>query len=65
VVELRGESLRVSRGTIDFIELLATPDGSYVAISGGDVLLQPFDFIEAEDGSITLSFAGVILPKVD
>ena len=41
VVELRRESLRVSRGTVDTIELLAAPDGSYVAISGGENFLAP------------------------
>lgn len=66
VVELRGESLRVSRGTLDIIELLATPDGNYVAISGGDFLLQPFSFIQAENGSISLNIAGALdFPKLD
>jgi hypothetical protein len=66
VVELRGESLRVSRGTIDTIELLAAPDGSYVAISGGVMMFQPFSFAQAEDGSISLNIFGALdFPKLD
>ncbi len=65
VVELRGESLRVSRGTVDTVELLAAPDGSYVAISGADFLLQPFSFSQAEDGSISLNIFGAFdFPKL-
>ena len=65
VVELRGESLRVSRGTVDTIELLVAPDGSYVSISGGEnFLLQPFSFSQAEDGSISFNILGVDFPKL-
>ena len=35
-VELRDDRLWVSLGELDFVELLAAPDGSYVAISGGE-----------------------------
>lgn len=57
--------LWLGHGMIDYVELLAAPDGSYVAISGGEFLLQPFQFIE-ENGLLSLSIAGQLsFPKQD
>jgi CubicO group peptidase (beta-lactamase class C family) len=66
-VELRDGRLWVSFGEVDFIELLAAPDGSYMAISGGsDFLLAPFQFVEGDDGRITMVMFGQLeLPKLD
>jgi hypothetical protein len=65
-VELRDDRLWVSLGELDFIELLAAPDGSYVAISGGDLMGAPFQFVEGDDGRITMVIVGQLeLPKVD
>ena len=45
--------------------MLAAPDGSYVGISGGDFLLQPFSFSQSEDGNISLNVAGAFdFPKM-
>jgi CubicO group peptidase (beta-lactamase class C family) len=66
-VELRDGRLWVSLGKWDYIELLAAPDGSYVAISGGEGLTgAPFQFVEADDGRITMVIFGQIeVPKLD
>jgi CubicO group peptidase (beta-lactamase class C family) len=66
-VELRDGRLLVSFGELDFIELLVAPDGSYVAISGGgDFFLAPFQFVEGDDGQITMVIFGQLeLPKLD
>ena len=66
-VELRDDRLWVSFGELDFVELLAAPDGSYAAISGGsDLLLAPFEFVEGDDGRITMVIFGQLeLPKLD
>jgi len=66
-VELRDDRLWVLFGEFDFCELLAAPDGSSVAISGGgDFLLAPFQFVEADDGRITMVIFGQLeLPKLD
>jgi CubicO group peptidase (beta-lactamase class C family) len=67
VVELRDGRLLLLVGELDFWELLAAPDGSYMAISGGsDFLLAPFQFVEADDGSVTMVIFGQLeLPKLD
>lgn len=67
-VELReGGGLWVSIGEWDYIELLAAPDGSYVAISGGDEFIgAPFQFVEADDGRISMILFGELeLPKLE
>jgi hypothetical protein len=47
--------------------LLAAPDGSYMAISGGiEFIGAPFQFVEGDDGRITMVIFGQVeLPKVD
>jgi len=57
-IELRDGKLCYSRGPVDCAQLLGSPEGGYVAISPGDLLLLPFQFVEGEDGSITLVIAG-------
>ena len=66
-VELRDGRLWVSFGELDFVELLAAPDGSYVAVSGGgDLLFAPFQFVEGDDGRITMVIFGQLeLPKIE
>jgi hypothetical protein len=65
-VELRDDRLWVSLGELDFVELLAAPDGSYAAISGGELLLAPFQFVEGDDGAITMVIFGQLeLPMID
>jgi len=66
-VELRDDRLWVSAGEWDHVELLAAPDGSYVAISGGvEFIGTPFQFVEADDGRITMVMFGQLeLPKLD
>jgi len=66
-VELRDGRLWVSLGEWDHIELMAVPDGSYAAISGGiEFIGAPFQFIEADDGSITMIIYGELeVPKLD
>ena len=66
-VELRDDRLWVALGEWDHIELLAAPDGSYVAISGGmEFIGAPFQFVEADDGRITMVMFGELeLPKLD
>ena len=66
-VELRDGRLWVSMGELDYIELLAAPDGSYMAISGGsDFFFAPFQFVEGDDGQITMVIFGQLeLPKLD
>ncbi len=66
-VELRDDRLWVSLGEWDHIELLAAPDGSYVAISGGlEFIGGPFQFVEADDGRITMVIYGQLeFPKLD
>ena len=66
-VELRDNRLWVSMGELDFIELLAAPDGSYVAISGNsDFFFAPFQFVEGDDGEISMVIFGQFeLPKLD
>ena len=66
-VELRDDRLWVSAGEWDHIELLAAPDGSYVAISGGlEFIGGPFQFVEADDGRITMVMFGALeFPKLD
>lgn len=64
---VRGGRLWVSIGEWDYIELLAAPDGSYVAISGGDEFIgAPFQFVEADDGRISMILFGELeLPKLE
>jgi len=66
-VELRDDRLWVSLGEWDHVELLAAPDGSYAAISGGHEFIgAPFQFVEADDGRITMVMFGQLeLPKLD
>jgi CubicO group peptidase (beta-lactamase class C family)/predicted TIM-barrel fold metal-dependent hydrolase len=65
-VELRDGRLWVSLGQLDFVELLEAPDGSYLAISGGELLLAPFQFVEGDDGKITMVIFGQLeLLKLD
>ena len=65
-LSLDDDRLWLSMGQLDFIELVAAPDGSYVAISGGDFLLMSFEFMTNEEGDRTMVMAGqVVLPKVD
>lgn len=66
-VELRDDRLWVSIGVWDYIELLAAPDGSYAAISGGEEFIgAPFQFVEADDGRITMVIFGELeVPKLD
>jgi hypothetical protein len=47
--------------------LLAAPDGSYAAISGGiEFIGAPFQFVEADDGRITMVMFGELeFPKLD
>ena len=66
-VELRDDRLWVLFEEADFIELLAAPDGSYAAIRGSsDFLFAPFQFVEGDDGRITMVIYGELeLPKLD
>ncbi|MFC2077773.1 serine hydrolase domain-containing protein [Candidatus Bipolaricaulota bacterium] len=66
-VELREERLWVAIGEWDYIELLAAPDGTYVAISGGDEFIgAPFQFVETDDGRITVVIYGALeVPKLE
>jgi hypothetical protein len=65
-IEWRDGGLWFGQGPWDIAQLLASPEGGYVAISPGNVLFLPFQFVESEDGSITLVIAGAIeAPKVD
>jgi len=66
-VELRDDRLWVSLGEWDHVELLAAPDGSYAAISGGiEFIGAPFQFVEADDGRITMVMFGQLeVPKLD
>lgn len=66
-VELRDDRLWVSLGEWDHIELLAAPDGSYVAISGVvEFIGAPFQIVEGDDGSITMVIFGQFeLSKID
>jgi len=66
-VELRDDRLWVALGEWDHVELLAAPDGSYVAISGGvEFIGAPFHFVEADDGRITMVMFGQLeVPKLD
>ena len=59
-IELRDGKLWNSRGPLDYAQLLGSPEGGYAAISPGDFLLMPFQFVEGEDGSITLVIAGAL-----
>ena len=63
-IEWRYGGLWFGQGTLDIVQLLASPEGGYVAISPNDFYL-PFQFVEGEDGSITLVIAGEIeAPKL-
>ena len=65
-VELRDGRLWVVLGELDFVELPAAPDESYVAISGGELLMAPFQFVEGDDGNITMVIFGQLeLPNLD
>ena len=59
-IELRDGKLWYSRGPLDYAQLLGSPEGGYVGISPGDFLAMPLQFVEGEDGSITLVIAGEI-----
>jgi CubicO group peptidase (beta-lactamase class C family) len=59
-IELRDGALWYSRGPLDSAQLLGSPEGGYVAISPGDFLLMPFQFVESDDGSIILVIAGAL-----
>jgi len=64
-IEWRDGGLWFSQGSLDIVQLLAAPDGVYVAISPGFLFMLPFQFVENEDGSITLIIAGKIeAPKL-
>jgi CubicO group peptidase (beta-lactamase class C family) len=65
-IEWRDGGLWFSQGPLDNAQLLASPDGGYAAISPKAAFYLPFQFVEGEDGSITLVIAGAIeAPKVD
>ena len=66
-VELCDDRLWVSLGEWDHVELLAAPDGSYAAISGGiEFIGAPFQFVEGDDGRITMVMFGQLeVPKLD
>ena len=64
-IELRDGVLWFKHGTLDIVQLLGSPEGGYVAVSS-DYLLMPFQFVEGDDGSITLVIAGAIeAPKIE
>ena len=65
-IELRDGKLWFKQGPFDYAQLLGSPENGYIAISGGDFLLMPFQFVEGEDGRITLVIAGELeAPKLD
>ena len=65
-VELREGRLWLTQGPFDYLQLLGSPEGGYIAIAGGEFLLMPFQFVEGEDGRITLVIAGAFeVPKLD
>lgn len=65
-VELRDGKLWLTKGPFDYVQLLGSPEDGYVAISGGEFLLWSFQFMEGEDGCITLVIAGALeFPKLD
>ena len=64
IIEWRDGGLWFSWGALDNAQLLASPEGGYLSISPNDFYL-PFQFMEGEDGSITLVIAGEIeAPKL-
>ena len=58
-IEWRDGSLCYGQGSLDIAQLLGSPEGGYLSISPSDFYL-PFQFVEGEDGSITLVIAGFI-----
>ena len=60
IIEWHDGGLWFSWGTLDIARLLASPEGGYVAISPNHLLSLPFQFVESEDGGITLVIAGEI-----
>jgi len=65
-IRWRDGGLWFSWGALDNVQLLASPDGGYAAISPTDFHFLPFQFVEGEDGSITLVIAGEVeAPKLD
>jgi len=65
-IEWRDGGLWLSQGPLDNVQLLASPKGGYAAISPIALRFLPFQFVESEDGSITLVIGGEIeAPKVD
>ena len=65
-VELREGRLWLTQGPFDYLQLLGSPEGGYIAIAGGELLLMPFQFVEGDDGRITLVIAGAFeVPKLD
>jgi hypothetical protein len=63
-IEWRDGSLWYGQGPLDIARLLVSPEGGYQSISPSEFYL-PFQFVEGEDGSITLVIAGSIeAPKI-
>jgi len=56
-IEWRDGSLWYGQGPFDIAQLLGSPEGGYLSISPSDFYL-PFQFVAADDGSITLIIAG-------
>jgi hypothetical protein len=56
-IEWRDGGLWYGQGSLDNVQLLGSPEGGYASISPNDFYL-PFQFVDGEDGSITLLIAG-------
>ena len=64
-IQWRDGGLWFNWGALDIVQLLGSPEGGYLSISPNDFYL-PFQFMEGEDGSITLVIAGFIeAPKIE
>ena len=62
-IKWRDGGLWFGQGSLDTVRLLASPDGGYVAIT--HLLFLPLQFVEGEDGTITLVIGGEIeAPKL-
>ena len=65
-IEWRDGSLWWGQGSFDNAQLLASPNGGYVAISPKVAFFLPLQFVEGEDGRITMIIGGKIeAPKID
>jgi CubicO group peptidase (beta-lactamase class C family) len=65
-VEWRDGKLWWGQGSLDSAQLLASPKGGFVAISPKVAFFLPLDFVEGEDGSITMVIGGEIeAPRIE